>query len=237
LNIQTINTVETSAICDNNCPYCPAPEQDKYRDTGFMSPEIFQLVLDNIKKLCDNGTQQEVNLFGIGEPLLNPNIIKFVEMARNQIPMRIPLHLNTNGNILTEEIARAIKDAGITHMTITDHDAYSTVKAIRIMQKVGIPTNVTRDPILKPNNWAGQVDWFKPDYTYDCQWLGKGQVAVQWDGKISTCCIDSRSQGIVGHISEDISKMELRPHNLCIKCHHIVPASYNFKLQEVANGG
>jgi hypothetical protein len=198
-----------------------------------MSMEVFQLVLDNIKRLCVEGTQQEVNLFGIGEPLLHPDIVKLVEMARNQIPMRIPIHLNTNGNVLTEEIAKAIKDAGISHMTITDHKARSTVKAIRIMEKVGMQFNVTRDPIYKPNDWAGQIDWFKPEYTYACQWLGRGQVAVQWDGRISTCCIDSRAQGIVGHISEDISSMELRPHNLCIKCHHIVPASYNFGLQEV----
>jgi hypothetical protein len=198
-----------------------------------MLPEIFQLVLDNIKTLASNGTQKEVNLFGIGEPLLNPNIIKFVEMARNQIPMRIPLHLNTNGNIFNEDIARAIKDAGITHITITDHRAHSTVKSMRICDSVGIQYNVSRDPIMKPNNWAGQVDWFAPDYAYDCQWLRDGQVAVQWDGKISTCCIDSRAQGIVGHISEDLSKMELRPHNLCIKCHHIVPASYKFTKQEV----
>jgi hypothetical protein len=200
-----------------------------------MSSEIFQMVLDNIKTLSKNGTQKEVNLFSIGEPLLNPNIIKFVEMARNQLPITAVLHLNSNGNLLTDEIARALKDAGISHMTITDHKAYSTARAIRVMDKSGIEYNVTRDPVHKPNDWAGQVDWLKSRYIYDCQWLGDGQVAVQWDGRISTCCIDSKAQGIVGHISEDISKIELRPHNLCIKCHHIVPASYNFK-REVNDG-
>ena len=67
MKVTTINSIEISSICNNACQYCPAVKQNIYRDVGFMSMEVFIKALEFIKYFVQQGTQKELNLFGIGE--------------------------------------------------------------------------------------------------------------------------------------------------------------------------
>lgn len=222
MKIQTINTIETSSICDNQCSYCPAPVQDNHRQTGFMKMEVFAKAIDWVRYFAQQGTQREVNLFGVGEPTLNGNIVELVSYARECVPARIPLHLNTNGNTMSEALARELKRAGITAIDITAHKPEPTVKTIRIFQKVGIPFKVSFDPVLAPNNWAGQVDWFEPEYPkpYPCPWVGRGQVMIMSNGDVTRCCIDAFAQGVLGTVDSELDLIDVTPFELCERCHH-----------------
>jgi hypothetical protein len=219
MKINTIMNIEVSSKCNNNCPYCPAQLQAMHREVGFMSMETFEKCMEWVKHFTKQRTQTELNLFGIGEPTMNPYIIDMVRMARNCIPIDGIVHMNTNGNKFTMEMAQALKDAGINRMSITDHKAYETVNAIRILQHVGIPFTVSRDAIHSPNNWAGQVKWFKPDYKYPCPWLNRGQVMIMWDGRVTTCCLDMAARGVVGTVDDDLTQVDLKPYELCTDCH------------------
>ncbi|MEA2014696.1 MAG: radical SAM protein [Thermodesulfobacteriota bacterium] len=225
--INTINSIEISSICNGNCQYCPARVQHKYRETGLMSWSVFEKTIAWIKVLCENGTQREVNLFGVGESTLHPELVAMVKYAREKIPFRIPLHLNTNGILMTKELAIGIRDAGVNHIDITGHDHYHTAKTIRIFREVGIAGELTYDFVVRPHNWAGQVDWFEIDKTvYDpgpCPWLAYGQVMVMSNGDITPCCIDAFGSGVFGHVNNDITKLEILPFELCQKCHHTIP--------------
>lgn len=222
MKIETINSIETSSICDNNCPYCPAPLQHTHRETGFMEWDVFDKAISWVRFFAQQGTQREVNLFGVGEPLLNAYIIDMVEYARKHVPARIPLHLNTNGNNMTERLARALKDAGITSIDITAHNPRPAVRTIRIFQKVGIPFKISLDPVMAPNNWAGQVDWFEPHYQkpYPCPWIGRGQVMVMSNGDVTRCCIDAFGTGVLGTVHNKLDEIEVTPFELCERCHH-----------------
>ena len=235
--INTINTIETSSICDNKCEYCPAPIQGNHRETGFMEWDIFVAAIDWVKHFCNQGTQKELNLFGIGEPLLHPKIVDMVEYARNKLPFRQILHLNTNGNKVTLKLARELKRAGISEIDITAHKARAAANAIRIFQEVGIGGRLSLDFITRPNNWAGQVDWFHPDYHkaegWTCPWLDRGQVMVMSNGDITTCCIDAFAKGVFTHVNEDITQARMESQPLCYDCHHIVPDM--FQLIKVAS--
>ena len=223
MRITTINTIETSSICDNSCPYCPAKDQAKHRKVGFMDMDTFAAALEWVRIYSDRGTQRELNLFGVGEPTLNPNIVEMVRLARIVLPEHLPVHLNTNGNRFTEDLAWALKDAGITEIDVTGHDARATAKTIRILKKVGIPGRVSFDFALQPNNWANQVDWFEPDYSYPCPWLGRGQVMVMSDGRVTRCCIDAFGKGILGHVLFNLDLLEISPFSLCANCHQTEP--------------
>jgi len=227
VKINTITNIELSSRCNGNCQYCPARLQHKYRKTGFMTWDIFEKTVEWVKVLCENGTQREVNLFGVGESTLHPDLVPMIKYAKEKIPFRIPLHMNTNGILITKELAIRIRDAGINHIDITGHDHYHTAKTIRIFREVGIVGELTYDFVTRPHDWAGQVDWFEIDKTvYDpgvCPWLGYGQVMVMSDGNITNCCIDAFGQGIFGHVNEDITKLEVLPFELCKKCHHTIP--------------
>lgn len=227
MKIRTINSIEVSALCNLSCLYCPARLQKQHRPVGIMEMAIFEKAVEWVARFAEMGTQLELNLFGIGEPTLNANLVEMVRMARRKLAWRQVIHTNTNGLLMTEELARALKDAGINHIDITGHDAYHTAKTIRIFRKVGIEGQLSLDAIVQPNNWAGQVDWFEPEYDAGpCPWLGRGQAFVLWNGDVTTCCIDAFGQGVVGNIFEDdLTQIELKPFALCKTCHHKQPGA------------
>lgn len=222
--IRTITNIEISSRCNNDCEYCPAPIQSKWRDTGLMEWDTFTRTIALVKELAQKGTQKELNLFGIGEPTLNPMLPDMIKHARLTLPAKVPLHFNTNGRLMTTKLARLVKASGIDHVDVTGHDPYSTARTLRIFKEVGIQGRVSVDFMLQPNNWAGQVKWFEPDYNYPCQWLRDSQVMVLHDGRVTTCCIDAKAGGVFAHVKdEDVLQAEPRVHALCSGCHHIVP--------------
>lgn len=227
MKITTINTIEVSSICDNSCQYCPASIQSKHRQVGYMTMSTFKTAIDWVLHFCRRGSQRELNLFGVGEPTLHPDIVDLVAYARNKLPFRQKIHLNTNGNTMTKKLAIALKKAGITSIDITAHHAYSAAKTIRIFQEVGIDGALSLDFVTRPNNWAGQVDWFEPAYHkakgWDCPWLNHGQVMVMSNGDVTTCCIDAFGQGVFAHVNDDLIDKRVEAQELCHKCHHIVP--------------
>lgn len=222
MKIQTINSIETSSICDLSCQYCPARFQGEHRPTGFMTMEIFKESIKWARYFAQQGTQREVNLFGVGEPTLNGQIVDMVAHARENLPPRIKVHLNTNGNTMTERLARELKNAGVTSIDITGHRAKSAAKTLRIFKKYGIPGQMSFDAILSPNNWAGQVDWFEPDYgkPYPCPWVFRGQVMIMSNGDVTRCCIDALGKGIMGRVFDKLDEIEVTPFSLCQTCHH-----------------
>ena len=223
MRITTINSIEVSSLCNRSCRYCPASVQGMHRKTGLMSAEVFEKAIEWALHFARKGTQREINLFGVGEPALHPDLAKYVELARKTLPFKQALHLNTNGVAMTLELAIKLKAAGIDHIDITGHDAYHAAKTIRIFRKVGIGGQMSFDFITAPNNWAGQVDWFEPDYhkQWPCPWIGNGQVMVMSDGSVTRCCIDAFGTGIMGTVFDDLATMEVTPFELCRTCHHI----------------
>jgi hypothetical protein len=171
----------------------------------------------------------------VGEPTLNPKIVEFVQYARNKLPFRQVLHLNTNGNRMTLELAKDLKAAGITAIDITAHNARSAAKTVRYFKEVGIHGRVSLDFVSAPNNWAGQVDWFAPDYHKApvrenvCPWLSRGQVMIMSDGNITNCCIDAFALGVFGTVFDDLTQFEIKEMPLCRKCHHITPDEWTLR--------
>ena len=142
MKISTINSIETSSLCDRKCQYCPARLQGEHRQTGLMTMETFEATLLWVRHFSVKGTQRELNLFGVGEPTLNPMLPEMISKARAVMPLRLPVHINTNGHwidtsttLITEaelDYAKRLKGTGIDHIDITGHDAFRTAKAIRI---------------------------------------------------------------------------------------------------------
>ena len=112
-------------------------------------------------------------------------------------------------------------------MEVTIHDGYyyDAVKTIRIITDMRIPSRVSIDPVIGANNWADQVDWFKPRYDAGpCPWIGRGQAVVLSNGDITRCCIDAFAKGVLGNIlKDDITRMNISAFALCNRCHHSDP--------------
>lgn len=223
MHITTVNSIETSSKCNLACQYCMAKDQAKYRRTGIMSLATFKKALEWVRYFSNKGTQKELNLFGIGEPLLNPNIVEMVKLAREVVPLKYRVHMNTNGLKLTEELAFSLKNAGLNSIDLTAHNAYSTAKAIRIVQKVGLRGQISLDFITRPNDWAGQVNWFESAVRYSCPWLHIGQCFVLSNGDIVQCCFDAKAQSMMGNVNDMPGELEAMPFKLCETCHQDIP--------------
>lgn len=219
---KTINSIEISSICDNKCPYCPAPTQMEYRTIGNMSLKTFKKALYWVEHFIKQGTQRELNLHGIGEPTLNPDLVEMIRLAREATPG--PINFNTNGNHMTEALALECKLAGISTINVTGHNPRMTMEAIKAIKKADIPVFSNQDFATAPNNWGGLVEWTPTvDYTLRCNWLFEGQVFIMWDGRITRCCLDAKGDGVYTNVDADIRGFEITPFSLCKNCHHERP--------------
>ena len=225
MKVTTINSIEISSMCNNTCEYCPAAVQGRYRKTGFMTMEIFNKALEFVKYFNEQGTQKELNLFGVGESLMNPLFPIMLKKAFEVEPMIRPLHLNTNGRFVTKELVELF-NLYLNHLDITAHNPRDTIVAYRLCKDQKFKLGFSADFWIHPNDWAGQVDWFKSEKSYPCPWLRNGQAWIMSDGNISTCCFDAFAQGVIGNVFESKpEKLEVKPYKLCTTCHQTYDTS------------
>lgn len=228
MKASSIMNIEVSALCNLKCQYCMSPEQSQHRRIGLMDRKTFEKCIEWIKIFIQKGTQTEINLFGVGEPTMNSNLVEYVQMLRNEIPLCIKIHTNTNGGLMTEDLAKRLIEAGITQIDLTGHNHLWTAKTLRLFRRLNVKTNVTYDFTLVPNNWAGQVNWFESELRYPCPWLHRGQLFIAWNGDIFQCCFDAKATNVMGNIfKNEPDDIECKPFSLCEKCHQIVPEQVN----------
>ena len=224
MKAKTIMNIEVSAICNLKCKYCMSPYQSQYRRVGLMDRGTFEKCVEWIKYFIQKGTQTEINLFGVGEPTMNSNLVEYVKRLRSAIPLCIDIHTNTNGGLMTEELAKNLISAGINQIDITGHNHLWTARTLRLFKRLNVKTHLTYDFAIVPNDWAGQVDWFKSELRYPCPWLHRGQLFIAWNGDIFQCCLDAKATNIMGNIHKNEPEdIECKEFILCKKCHQIIP--------------
>lgn len=116
--------VEISSYCNLKCMMCPF---DKIHENSpkNMSSDTFKKILPLIKLI------PIVQLSGLGEPLLNDNLISFIKLIRQENPIA-EIILTTNGTLLTEQISRELIKLKISRITISIDGANAeTVENIR----------------------------------------------------------------------------------------------------------
>lgn len=96
--------IETCRQCNARCQYCPQSVSPKER--GVMSLELFDLVLSAL----GDTVPQWIALNHYGEPLLDPFFRERVERLRER---RYPLHLFTNGTLLSDSLVEFLGGGGV----------------------------------------------------------------------------------------------------------------------------
>jgi len=231
MKIQSINSIETSALCNFKCEYCPHSSGLK-RKTGLMDLPTFKQAIKVTKYFRSKPyfkqnrlpiEVHDINLHWMGEPLLNPLIYDFTTYAVKELP-NVKFRLCTNCSLLNEARLLQLKKSGLSYLDITDHTASDTARAVMLKDKWHIDGNVSRDFCSRPHNWADQVNWYKWDWSPICTHLDYGSVVITWDGKIVTCCIDANVTHVLGTIWDDnLDDIEIKPIELCKQCHYSIP--------------
>lgn len=101
--------IELTNCCNMQCNMCPVGTSLMKRPQGFMSDEIFDKLIQNIKKY----NIRAVRFIRWGEPTLHP---KFIYYASALKELGILVHFNTNGTLLNEKVIKDIIDIEIDSM-------------------------------------------------------------------------------------------------------------------------
>ena len=129
--------------CNLKCVHCYAKSEDISYDNELNHEQSLAMIDD----LADFGVP--VLLFSGGEPLVHPRLIEYAQYAVNKGLRAV---ISTNGTLITEEKAKALKEIGLSYVGISldgleeTHDKFRGVKgsykkamkAIEYCQKAGI---------------------------------------------------------------------------------------------------
>lgn len=102
--------IETTNACNLKCPMCPRTillGQNRFFKIQFMDFDFYRHLID---QGADHGLSS-VKLNYLGEPLLHPDVVKQVKYAKDRGILDVMM--NTNATLLTEDLSRALLDAGL----------------------------------------------------------------------------------------------------------------------------
>lgn len=220
MNLTQIHQIEVTTRCNLRCKYCPHPKMQRPKED--MAWETYDQALAWVDHFVNKGTQGELSFTGIGESTLHPDFGHMLIKARVMFP-DIPIVFSTNGMpSFTEEIASICNRHNIEVM-VSVHRPEMAGKAIQLCKKYSILKYINSAFATSAFDWAGDVDWFVSAPAVTCEYLKSGWGVVLFDGKITTCCLDSEDKGVIGHVSDPVTEIPMSAYSLCETCHMKVP--------------
>ena len=199
--------IETMGLCNRKCVYCP--NSVHVRRAGLMDRAIYMTILNELHRLRFHG---RICLHGYGEPLLDPQIVRWVRHARVACP-HAHIGFSSNGDFLTAGLLESLIDAGLEHMLITQSEAQQRQRILAVVDDVGELARrcvVVRSAPRFSMNRAGLVLGESPPgggYAGYCPRPFE-QVVVDWSGRVLLCCCDYTSREVMGHVRlEDLASI------------------------------
>jgi Radical SAM superfamily/4Fe-4S single cluster domain len=233
--VTSVHQIELTSRCNLRCVYCPSPKLDvPVEEGGFgrekvdMDRATFERAVEHAVHYQGQGTQNELALTGIGEPLLHPDFVELLAHARGRLPANL-ITFSTNGLALAKQGGEALLEAMKPYdprIYVSTHRPEKAGLAIAKVKAAGLfeceNTSFATDGAM---DWAGQLDWPVqiPAGSVRCAYLGLGWCVVLADGRITTCCLDASGSGVVGHVDDEPGSHRIKPYSLCGPCHMVVP--------------
>ena len=211
--------VENTNLCNLDCNFCP--NQRMKREKGIMNMTLFK----NIIAECKKENIEHVYIFGIGEPLLDPQYYEKVRWARDEGIKDI--HCVTNGILLRrlpwvdylgisvdatlgtkyepvvlENMERIWEERKWRDVFIEARfKEYGNYEKYRkVCNKIGVYINVT--------NWGTAIKSRVPEgIQFPCSDLWSSMY-ITWDGRVALCCKDYECQEPIGWLKNN-SLMEI----------------------------
>jgi MoaA/NifB/PqqE/SkfB family radical SAM enzyme len=103
--------IEPTTLCNLQCRTCIRNSWDE--PIGSMDIKVYQKHLSDLK---DVKTLSSMAFWGIGEPLVHPEIVKMVALAHK---MGLKTELITNGHLLDRDMAKGFIQAGLDTLIVS----------------------------------------------------------------------------------------------------------------------
>jgi hypothetical protein len=222
--VREIRSIEITSRCTRACPYCLHPQPGFRRPKQDMDEATWQATLAWVRYFCEvRHTQTEVNLSGVGEPLLHPRFVACVAELREVLGWHRQLLFTTNGDLVTLDLVRALQPYK-PMVCVTAHDLVTAGPAARLLADAGLLRDVSIDPVVAFQNWAGQVPGANCAKRAPCLVLKGGAVTVTSTGAILACCNDATEESLIAHVSAPpYSGLMMRAWARCAECWQEVP--------------
>jgi 8-amino-3,8-dideoxy-alpha-D-manno-octulosonate transaminase len=199
--------IETISICNRRCPYCPQSVLDiKKSEQGMMKWELFKKIIDELAAMKFKGS---VRLHRFGEPLLDRRLPIFVWYVREKLP-EVYIHIYTNGDFLTKELAEELIKQGADLIDITLHvDSTDTnfKPEYHSTQRVKIINEKIRYNFMTPgiilNNRLGLIKLENQYQLKHCSYATR-MLEIDWKGQVLLCCnqFNDNTGPIIGNLNQ-----------------------------------
>ncbi|MCF8217363.1 MAG: SPASM domain-containing protein [Bacteroidales bacterium] len=117
-------SLEPTNYCNLNCPECPAGALEMKRDKGFISPQVYVPVIDQLAEHA-----MYLILYFQGEPFLHPQIFDIIQYARSK---KLYVMISTNGHYLDKEKSHQLVNSGLHKLIVSldgaDQEAYEAYR-------------------------------------------------------------------------------------------------------------
>lgn len=115
--------IEPINLCNFKCVQCPVSLPSFKKEVGYlgkMDMYLFKKIINDIQSM---GKLNNLNLYGDGEPLLNPNLIEMIRIIK-QNDIANALTVTTNASLLTKEKAKEIINTNLDYLRISIYSIY-----------------------------------------------------------------------------------------------------------------
>jgi len=180
--------LENNTLCNRKCEWCPNnTNKIVSRD---MSWEVFDKIIDNLKSMRFTG---RVSFNRFNEPLIDKRLPEFIGTVRKKLP-KTHIYINSNGDLLTMELWKKLREAGLNYANIAIKDAEYPEHIKKIFDALNWRERQAFGLHLfnknKTHNWAGNIDSnYNTPLKKICV-LPFYQMVIDYKGQAVLCCRD-----------------------------------------------
>lgn len=188
--------INPTELCNRTCGFCPRSDSNIYPNRNLHLSK--QVLIRIVEELLINDYKGNIHFSGFGEPLLNPNIIDYIEYIKTHAPY-VSVEINTNGDKLCRDKLIALH----RHVDTIIIDCYDGEEQKKRLCELLKSVNVTKYIIRELwsgkemidsnyfNNRGGAIQNVGGMYTADKRcFLPFYKLFIDWNGDILLCCND-----------------------------------------------
>ncbi len=150
--------IELTNRCNALCHFCP---RDETPQQGFMSFDTFKQAIHRAEEL---ETLPAINTTGQGEPLIHPEIEKFVRYCGER---DIPHAMTTNASLLTRQKAENLLDAGLKEISISVSDLREDYEDVYVLEWNNTLENILTFMEANQNRAEVTINMVSHEYNHD----------------------------------------------------------------------
>ena len=111
-------SIQTTSVCTSACQYCPYPYAATTQNPGYMSDELFEKIILDIKEISPNFDGHYSAQLG-NEPAADPKFLERMEFVYKTFP-NIRINFPSNAQLLDKERGRKLIDLMFKYENMVD---------------------------------------------------------------------------------------------------------------------